>query len=237
MKIGKSAGKDFAYICGVYLGDGCLSDYLQDGRWPVTYFRLNTIDADFAAAVKAALLALGAKSVRLSAHAVKKSSKPNHALGARHDALCAALKAETGAKQHLPRGWRDWSRRDRLALVAGIMDSEGFVAANGSNPTNRRFYMGYKSCDVWVPEFLRLLDGLGIRYGKVQTEKPRKPGYKAPTRFTIKMQSWIDAGGYFNIARKQERVEAWAAIGAYEGRAKAQRRSTSETNTPDREAA
>ena len=223
MKISQSAGKSFAYIVGVYLGDGCVT---KSGGKPV--FRLNTIDADFAAATKAALLDLGAKSVAVSTHSVKKSSKPNHSLSSRYDNLCARLVLITDRKQKLPAGIETWSREDKVAFIAGLMDSEGFVAAN-SNPTNRRYYMGYKSCDPWVPAFARLLEGVGVRIGKVSTEPPYKPGYKTPMRFTIKMQSWIDAGCYYNIRRKQERVEKWAEAGAYERRAQYPRRLTSET--------
>jgi hypothetical protein len=90
------------------------------------------------------------------------------------------------------------------------MDSEGFVAGN-SNHTGRRFYMGFKSCDAWVPEFVRILDSVGISVGKIGIERPLKLGYKTPMRFAIKMQSWVDSGARFNIARKQKRVDEWAA--------------------------
>jgi hypothetical protein len=90
------------------------------------------------------------------------------------------------------------------------MDSEGFVAANSKSQTGRRFYMGFKSCDIWVPDFIRLLQSVGIVIGKVGIEKPLKPGYKVPMRFTIKMQSWIDSGARFNISRKQKRVDEFA---------------------------
>ena len=74
-----------------------------------------------------------------------------------------------------------------------------------------RFYMGFKSCDVWVPDFVKILKSVGIEIGKIGIEKPRFPGYKTPIRFAIKMQSWIDSGARFNIVRKQARVDEWAA--------------------------
>lgn len=221
--IGQSAGKSFAYLVGVYLGDGCITKY--EKKYPA--FRLNTIDRDFAENVRTALYACGASSVSLSTHAVKKSKNPNHALSSFAKALTTELPMITDGKQCLP-DMLEWSREMKLAFVAGLMDSEGFVGAN-SNPTNRRYYIGYKSCDVWVPDFIKLLEGLGIRIGKVQREKPQREGYKVPMRFTIKMRSWIDAGAYFTIARKQRRIEEWMAAGPYERRAKNPRRLTSET--------
>ena len=223
MKIGQEASKSFAYILGVYLGDGCVS---KTGRY--TIFRLNTIDLDFAEKTKAALLNLGCRTVSISIYSVKKSSKPNHALQSRHDDLTEKLVLLTNRKSKLP-DMSDWDRDDKLAFISGLMDSEGFVAAS-NNPTNRRYYMGYKSCDVWVPNFIKLLESVGIKIGKIQVEKPYKAHYKAPMRFTIKMKSWIDSGAYFNISRKQNRVMEWNSSGAYENRSRYPRRLTSETN-------
>lgn len=233
--IGQSAGKSFAYILGVYLGDGCVTTQNARRKYWRHVFRLNTIDADFAEATRSALAGLDCKRIWVSTHPVK-GGRPNHALSAAPDEdTLTAMVEITDGKRTLPYGIEDWPRDHVLAFIAGIMDSEGFVAANASNPTNRRFYMGFKSCDAWVPDFIRLLEKTGIRIGTVQTEKPRKPGYKPATRFTIKMQSWIDAGAYFNIARKQDRVTEWASAGAYERRARHARRLTSETTrrTPD----
>lgn len=220
--IGQSAGKSFAYLLGAYLGDGCVTK-MSNGRYEV--FKLNTIDVDFANAVEAALIECGAPSVSVSKHEVKTSKNPNHSLQCRCEAITKQLVSLTSAKQSLP-DMAEWSRDEKIAFVVGLMDSEGFVAAN-SNTTNRRFYMGFKSCDVWVPDFVRLLQELGIRVGKIAQEVPRKAGYKVPTRFAIKMQSWIDSGARFNIARKQNRVDEWASAGAYECRKP--RRLASET--------
>lgn len=222
--IGQSAGKSFAYILGVYLGDGCVT---KSGANDC--FRLNTIDIEFATATRVAFLEYGPLTANsLSVHAVKKSSKPNCALSIRQDDICRTLVDDTERKIKIPDYVFEWPRENQLAFITGLMDSEGFVGAN-SNPTNRRYYMGFKSCDAWVPEFIELLESVGVRIGKVQTEKPLQPHYKPPTRFTIKMQSWIDAGCRFNIQRKQGRVEEWKAAGAYERRAKNPRRLTSET--------
>lgn len=208
---------------------------VSKGRYRYLMFRLNTIDPDFAEATKAALLDLGVRSVSLTRHSVKKSSKPNNSLAARAEEIGARLVADTDGKRRLPDYVWTMTTDEKRAFIAGLMDSEGFVAANRLNPTNRRFYMGYKSCDPWVPEFIRLLASIGVKSGKVGIEKPLKPGYKTPMRFTIKMQSWIAAGCYFNIQRKQARVDEWASFGAYEKRAFRPRRLTPETirQTPE----
>jgi len=229
MICGKSADKSLAYILGVYLGDGCVTR-TRDG-YPA--FRLNTIDMDFADATKAAISDLSEYGVSIHTHPVSKSSKPNHALRCGDPALCKRLVEETCGKQSLPAWIYDAPIEDRRAFVVGLMDSEGFVAAKTHTHTGRRYYMGYKSCDVWVPDFMRVLQSVGIKYGKIGREKPRKPGYKTPTRFTIKMQSWVDSGCRFNIARKQDRVDIWAKTVPYSERSRYPARLISEANTPD----
>ena len=220
--IGRSAGKSFAYLLGVYLGDGCVT---KGGKQ--LHFRLNTIDQDFAEAVKSAIADVSNKYVGICKHAVKRSPKPNYSLFCADTVLCQRMVDATDAKAVLP---IPDSREEKIAMIEGLMDSEGFIAAT-RNPTNRRYFMGYKSCDPWVRDFIGLLESVGIRTGKIGIEKPRKPGYKTPMRFHVKMQSWIDSGARFRIARKQKKVEEWASAGPYERRAKFPRRLTSEANT------
>lgn len=225
MKIGKSAGKSFAYLLGVYLGDGCVTNQGEQ-----IVFRLNTIDEDFAVAVKTAIEDLSDSKVGICKHAVSKSSKPNHALRCGDKDLCALLVKETGGKAFLPSWYLNtWTDEMRKAFIIGLMDSEGFVAKNTNNHTGRGYYMGYKSCDPWVPELISMMQSIGLTMGKIQTEKPYKPHYKAPTRFTIKMQSWVDSGMRFNIKRKQDRVDCWANTEPYSERSLYPRKLTSET--------
>lgn len=231
--IGKSAGKSYAYLLGVYLGDGCVTRPSSRSAPERLCFKLNTIDEDFAEAVKVALGDLTDASVSISKHAVKRSKRPNYSLYCGCDEVCEWLQSVTERKQIFPIFIRSAPRHLQIAFIEGLMDSEGFVAANRSNPTNRRFYMGYKSCDPWVPELVALMESVGIRTGKLSTEKPRKSGYKTPMRFHVKMQSWVDSGARFNIARKQDRVDEWASAGPYEKRSRHPRRLSSEANTPD----
>ncbi len=223
MTIGKSADKSYAYLLGVYLGDGCVT-HTADG-YPV--FRLNTIDEDFALAVKAALGDLTEYPVNINKHDVSKSSKPNYSLRCGDPKLCASLRADCNGKLALP---KLKTRELRKAFIVGLMDSEGFVAKMTRSNTGRCYYMGYKSCDPWVMSHLiPLMQSVGLRMGKVQTEKPLRAGYKAPTRFSIKMQSWVDSGMRFNIKRKQERVDLWASTEPYTERSRYPRKLISET--------
>lgn len=220
MMIGQSAAKSFAYILGVYLGDGCVTK--------AGWYHQNTIDQDFAEAVKQAFDKIAVRPARITYQEKPKKDcncSPQWAVQCSDPVLMRRLVDDTDRKQKIPDYVFGWDRELRQQFVIGLMDSEGFVAAIHRGQgydwqvTNRSFYMGYKSCDPWVPELMRVMESIGLRLGKVGHEEPRKPGYKAPMRFAIKMQSWIDSGCRFNIARKQDRVDEWGSIGPYERRA------------------
>jgi hypothetical protein len=218
-EIGQSAAKSYAYLLGVFLGDGCVTK----GR-----YAQNTIDKDFADAVESALGQLTHKRVSVSYQEKPRPDRncsPQWTINCSDRDLCARLVDDTQSKRIIPRYVFDWDVELKKQFIIGLMDSEGFVARNHNHKgydwaqTNRSFYMGYKSCDVWIHDLITIMEGVGLKLGKVGVEKPRKPGYKTPSRFHIKMQSWIDAGMHFNIARKQSRVDEWGSVGPYERRA------------------
>lgn len=224
MTNGIEAGKSYAYLLGVYLGDGCITN--QNGK---SVFKLNTIDEDFALTVKATIENLGHKA-KIYKHEVKKSKNPNYSLWCGSQDMCNTILIDCAGKTRWPLFPTTESKKD---FIVGLMDSEGFVAEKTQNKTGRAYYMGFKSCDVWVPELIRLMQSVGLKIGKIQTENPKKPGYKAPTRFHIKMQSWVDSGMRFNIKRKQDRVDRWANTVPYSERSRFPRKLTSETSTPE----
>lgn len=223
MTIGQSAGKSYAYLTGVLLGDGCASPI--GGKLA---FRLNTIDEDFALATKAALENVTERRVTIRKEIVKKSSKPNYALYCGDEFLVSRLLERTQVKSCIGRSWLD-TDEEKKSLIVGLMDSEGFVAEKTQNKTGRAYYMGFKVCDLWVHEFVELLQEVGIKIGKVSKCPPYREHYKVPTRFHIKMQSWVDSGMRFNIKRKQDRVDLWARTVPYSERSRFPRKLTSET--------
>jgi hypothetical protein len=211
--IGQSDGKSFAYLLGVYLGDGCST--LVQGHYR---FRLNTIDRDFAEATANAIHGILGKRYPINGPYQDKrfpKSAPQYMFCCSDSTLAKRLIAETDGKKKIPEWIFSADKDSRLAFIAGLMDSEGFVAERKGYPSNRRYFMGFKSCDLWVPDFVRLLNEAGIRTGDLRTEEPRKAHYKRPWVFKVKMQSWIDSGAYFMCSRKQKRVEEWGSVGPY----------------------
>lgn len=224
MEIGQSAAKSFGYILGVYLGDGCVALQVSHKSGDATQwypaFRVNTIDEDFALAIKVALADLTDRSITIHKHSVKLSTKPNYGLRCGSPELCKKLVDDTDSKKVIPAYVWEWPKEVKLAFIAGLMDSEGFVTKN--HKTGTSYYMGFKCCEAWVPDFVRLLESVGVMTGKLSVCPPYKAHYKSPMRFHIKMNSWVKQGAYFKIQRKQARIEEWNA-----------RRLCSETNMPD----
>lgn len=209
------SGCSWAYIVGVYLGDGCVYEQWNEknGRgYPC--FVLGAKDRDFIDATKAALESLS--RYKVSAHTYQDrrfvGAAPTIRLRCGDPALCEELQSQTDRKKRIP----DWlfvaPLDERRAFIAGLMDSEGYVCVKDSR---RGATLGFKSTDVWFEEFLTILRSAGISHGRVGVEKPRKAGYRTPRRVSLKLASWVAAGAYFNIARKQERVDRWAAMPRY----------------------
>lgn len=202
--------KSFAYLLGSYLGDGSVK---RNGRGKSLLFRLNTIDEDFRDAVAMAIGDLSELNVCRREYPELRSPKsPKYYVVATSDqSLCRLLVGLTDEKGHLPEWILDAPKEVMLEFTAGLMDSEGYVSRSGN-----KFTLGFKSCDPWVRDFGRLLEVNGFQIGQPKDELPRKTGYRIPTRFSIKLTSWVRNGAYFKIGRKQSRVEDW-------------RRQTSET--------
>lgn len=230
MMIGLEADKSYAYLLGVYLGDGCITN---------TRYAQNTIDGDFKDAVVAAIKKIS--SANVCVYFFEKPRKncncsPSWNISFADRNVTEKLVNDTKSKAVIPDYVLAWDDEMKKQFIVGIMDSEGFVAQNHSHrgyewkATNRSFYMGYKSCDPWVDDLILLMQSIGLRIGKVGVEK-NAPNRKPSKRFHIKMQSWVDCGIRFNILRKQSRVDEWASIGPYERRAKFPRRLISETST------
>lgn len=219
----QSAGKSYAYILGAYLGDGCVTNAHKK-----LIFKLNTIDRDFAEAVKYHLSQISDKPVHVHQYTDNRWSKPsvyNHVTCSDHE-LCVFLREQTNNKMKIPEYVFEWDNEMLSFFIVGLMDSEGYVAENRTikkdctQLTNKRFFMGFKCCDPWIYDFVELLKKYGLQIGKVRTEKPRKEGYKTPVVFGIKMQSWVNSGLRFNIERKNKRVDEWNSSPAYANRSK-----------------
>lgn len=193
--------KPLAYIAGVYLGDGWMGRLKKYNRWD---FRLNTIDNDFAEATAKAMFELTGRKPKIHIYPVSKSSKPNHSITFGCKDLFFLIDA-TAYKTCIPDFVKKANREEKLEFVAGIMDSEGYVA---KRQKDNALTLGLKATGNWMYEFQALMQSLGVQVGKIGKEL--LPSGKTAIRFHFNILSWIKSGCYFNISRKQNRINKWA---------------------------
>lgn len=199
--IRQSAGKtrlSLAYLIGVYLGDGWMGYVKSNTGW---FFRLNTIDADFAEAARAAIEELTGNKGHVCCHPVKKSSKPNYSLGIGAKNI-AWIKSICHQKTKIPDIIYKMGRKEHLEFIAGIMDSEGYVSIHKDRKSAST--IGVKAVDGWIKDFYHFCRKFGLKIGKLGQEKIKSG--KTAYRFIFNHRSWIDNGCYFKIKRKQDKV-------------------------------
>tara|TARA_X000001036_G_scaffold425379_1_gene451519 strand:+ start:189 stop:926 length:738 start_codon:yes stop_codon:yes gene_type:complete len=227
----------YAYLMGVYLGDGEINI-----RSNFEAFRLNTKDKDFAETTKKAIQVCRGneyyfkgstrfkgklRKITLKENIVKmrdvyKKQPPNYfAVYASSERLFKKMANSTQNKTKFPKEIFNWNSEERKFFIIGQMDSEGIVSKKNKSkstitPTGRGISMGYKITDIYIfNSFLKLLDMSGIKYGKIGSHPTKN---KTAYRITIKLQSWIDTGYVLSIKRKQDLIERFNRTEPYSER-------------------
>ena len=219
-----------AYVIGVYLGDGSIAEH--------RYFRMNVKDRDFVETTALCLERLSTSKAMIKEYETKRKAAPdkiyaNHfELFLTNWSLCEKLETWTDFKRKIPDYIFSTSRSEKIHFISGVMDSEGFVGQinrrrdpSQKTATNRRYYIGIKTTDPWLPDFRKILEGIGVKVGKIGYEKnDSQPRRKPSMRFHINIASWVTEGCYFNVGRKQCRVEEFMSADAYTQRSRYPRR-------------
>jgi hypothetical protein len=220
---GQSAGKNkaeaLAYITGVYLGDGCLTSIRsREGKnWR---FRLNTIDRDFAEATMDALEILFSRRTKIFGPYQDKrfpKSKPHWEISFGTKELFW-LKEATAQKTIIPKFIKLGSADEKREFVAGVMDSEGFICQagwktnrNGNCWEGKRYLLGVGATEPWIDEFAGVLMSLGVQPNKRNDATVTVTG-KRKVMYLLNKESFLEAGCYFKIGRKQERLLEYAKL-------------------------
>ena len=198
-RIGQSAGKAYAYILGLYMGDGCVSRQPKNGSHR---FRLNVIDEDFAEHAMDQLEELFGRRTKIF---IQNERFYTFSVGCKE--LCDHLQEVTGKKGKIPEFVMDWPRELKQRFIEAQMDSDGYVVRY----KGKVVWMGFKNCDPWFDDFKQLLKDVGIKTGKTTIQKG-VGGRKDAKKITINMASWVDSGFHFSCARKQSRIEEYKRL-------------------------
>lgn len=197
--------KDLAYILGVFLGDGSITSQGYS-------FCLQAIDKDFVENTYHALNTVTSHTRFVKLNRATSAGKEVWAVYANDVKLCRELKEITSNRTQLPKDFSSWPREIQHSLIAGLLDSEGYVsfARDHRAEDGRRICqitIGIGATDIWVRELHEFLVKNGYEVSNVLLEK-LKSG-KVNQKFTFNKQSFVKNGLYFTIARKQVRVEEY----------------------------
>lgn len=198
-----------AYLLGAYLGDGSVSFAPQHGNY---FFSLNAIDKEFVERVAISLEEYFGKKPSVFLDKTgggweKRGTRPLWKTVAYGKNKCQYLRDITHDKTVIPKCVWESSRDKQRAFISGVMDSEGYVGRHHNRETGRvQYLMGIASTDVWLEDFIRLLEEHGVKCGKRYKEKQVKPWHKPKFRYKINTMSWIKSGCKFTIIRKNERL-------------------------------
>lgn len=200
--------KNLAYIVGSFLGDGSVD---KSNRT----FTLQTIDRDFAEKVAQDLKELSLnKVVCKMVKRLTSANRPVYSASVSDAVFCRKLQEITHNRKNLPIDFDKWDKVLQKELISGLLDSEGYVSITRDHVYNNlRVYdlkIGIGACDLWIYELHRFCQENGIKVGIITRETLKSN--KIFAKFTFNKKSFIDNCLYFNINRKQKRIDGYKLL-------------------------
>lgn len=198
---GQSAGKDFAYLLGVYFGDASIVKRTEN----CYTFTMEAIDRDFLERVSKELKSFTGKNVNIFER-TRKTGKGNtmYALTCSQKLTFKQFLDDTSHGKFIPDYVYSWPEENRIAFIEGVLDSDGWVSARKNPAGISQFRMGYGTSYSWTLDIKTLMEGLGLICLKVTEYKTRSQ--KKMINFGITMKSFATSKLKFTSKRKQSRV-------------------------------
>jgi intein/homing endonuclease len=187
--------KDFAYLIGSLLGDGCL--YVGKNSYQ---FSITSEDYDFCEKCQIIVNNLFDKQGRI------KTVKKNNSISYYQLIICSKqivyfLKEITENKKKIPT-FVYKNKEYKKAFCQGLMDSDGWISRVNASDGYIRYRVGFKNISCWTSEFKDILNSLGVRTGKMRKQsniRSLKPAFT----FTINTFDYCEKIG-FRIDRKNK---------------------------------
>jgi len=214
--------KETAYLFGVYLSDGSISDSLSTfknskKKYKSSSFSIHAIDKDF---VEFTLSCIKKLVPSCRAIVCKQEKRDRHWSDGRiskcqdqyyinvgFTKFGDFFKEQTGNKHHIP--YLIWNAPLVIKkwFIAGSMDGDGWISK-----TERKLYPGvyqYRTGiggveEGWIYEFEKLLHQIGV--GTCKKELLKKDRKTPFVRFSIITKDFKEKGLFFTIKRKQDRL-------------------------------
>lgn len=205
---------DLAYVLGVYFGDASIDKAWTNGDGSeVLRMRLRVIDQDFAERFQSAVeIAFPGSAPKLQLNAANGDKghfgkQPLHCVTVRRG-VPEYIESIAGKKTVIPNiVYR--SEGDTRAFIEGLLDSEGWVALVGQKLSRFYLQIGFAMTSEQVYEVQKMLNRMGIKTARIKTK--RYPSGKILKTLMFNTDAFIQSGLKFTSARKQRKVDAFAA--------------------------
>jgi len=208
-----------AYLLGFHLGDGCLTA----GPRGSTVVKYECIDEDIIELCSSILFSEFGSDVT-----VRENPK-------KHVFICVSQKLSVcewveslvgfaGYSKRWPKLIEGCSKELKIAFLAGLMDSDGFISIKYGqkywHKKNQRYYtqrfmslIGFCNTAPWIVNVVNLVQSLGVKTGGIKETIRRKSGYKGTMpmkKVYFNEKSYIDSGCFFVGERKQSKLRTIA---------------------------
>ena len=186
--------KDFAYLIGSLLGDGCL--YVGKNSYQ---FSITSEDYDFCEKCYNIVNNLFNKKGRIKA--VEKNGQISYyQLVICSKQIVYFLKEITEDKKKIPK-FINKNKDFKKSFCQGLMDSDGWISKVNASDGYIRYRVGFKNISYWTNEFKDILKSLGVRTGKMRKQSNIR-SLKSAFTFTINTFDYCEKIG-FRIDRKK----------------------------------
>ena len=191
--------KQLAYLFGVYLTDGSITD---------CGFNLQAIDEDFVQRTLdywREIIPTTKATLRSREDTGSWNVQKRFIMKVGIGEYADWFRTQTNNKHHLPLCIWDAEIGLKRWMVAGIMDGDGWISKTARpNSPQFQYRIGIGGvAEGWIYEFRELLTSLGIKSNKV--EKYLTKNGKWFCRFGMNPKTFFEANLFFTIKRKQDR--------------------------------
>lgn len=202
-----------AYLIGMYLTDGHISLNGYSGSLCLT---ISVIDREFVedsvgayADTCGKIYGEPRRIIRENGFGNGSKPKPQWTIGLVCNDLNRWILEKTERKGKIPNEIFSADKETKLSFIAGMLDGDGWAGKRkNSNCSTNAYSVGFCSASLWIYDFARILNSIGIRTGKVST-RILKSG-KEFHDMRIDKETFVLSGGYFRIKRKQSRINEYA---------------------------
>jgi len=191
----KTYTKDFAYLIGSLLGDGCL--YIGKDTYQ---FSITSEDHDFCKKCQDIVLSLFKKKGRIKT-ILKDGKISYYQLVVCSKEIVYFLKDLTNNKKDIPL----FIYRNALFLKSftqGLMDSDGWISKVNASDGYIRYRVGFKNISKWTIDFKNIFDKIGVKTGQM-TRVSNKRSLNKAFSFTVNTFDYCSKVG-FKIDRKNK---------------------------------